>query len=191
MHQKVPRRRGAGSRLGSPSPSWRPCSLGAGAQGRPSRLGRCPPCRRRQPPRPSRRRSRSPPRALSHRPAVRWSPRRHPAHRDLGACRRLHPRQRRLRGTDREDDHAPRLSHGHVAADGRVLVAGGLINDRLDGKVSASAELYDPSSGKWTATGRMTGGALGSHRHAAARWQGARGGRLRRRRRPAGLGRAV
>lgn len=39
--------------------------------------------------------------------------------------------------------------------DGQVLVAGGLVNDRLDGKVSASAELFDPSSGKWTATKRM------------------------------------
>ena len=38
---------------------------------------------------------------------------------------------------------------------GRVLVAGGLVNDRLDGKVSASAELFDPSSGKWIATRAM------------------------------------
>ena len=46
----------------------------------------------------------------------------------------------------------------HIATllpDGRVLVAGGLVNDRLDGKVSASAELFDPSNGKWTATKRM------------------------------------
>jgi hypothetical protein len=39
--------------------------------------------------------------------------------------------------------------------DGRVLVAGGLVNDRLDGKVSASAELFDPGSGKWIATRAM------------------------------------
>jgi hypothetical protein len=39
--------------------------------------------------------------------------------------------------------------------DGRVLVAGGVINDRLDGQVSASVELYDPSSGAWTATAEM------------------------------------
>ncbi len=40
--------------------------------------------------------------------------------------------------------------------DGKVLVAGGLINDRLDGMVSAAAELFDPSSESWTATGGMT-----------------------------------
>jgi len=40
--------------------------------------------------------------------------------------------------------------------DGRVLVAGGVVNDRLDGQASAAVELYDPSSGSWTATRRMT-----------------------------------
>lgn len=40
--------------------------------------------------------------------------------------------------------------------DGRVLVAGGRINDRLDGQASSSAELYDSNSGSWTATGSMT-----------------------------------
>jgi hypothetical protein len=39
--------------------------------------------------------------------------------------------------------------------DGKVLVVGGLINDRLDGKVSAAAELFDPSSESWTVTGGM------------------------------------
>ena len=39
--------------------------------------------------------------------------------------------------------------------DGRVLVSGGLINDRLDGQVSAAAELYDPSRGSWSAAGGM------------------------------------
>ena len=42
-----------------------------------------------------------------------------------------------------------------LLGDGRVLVAGGLINDRLDGKVSAAAELYDPTSGTWSATTGM------------------------------------
>jgi len=34
-------------------------------------------------------------------------------------------------------------------------VAGGVINDRLDGWVSDSAELFDPGSGIWTASGSM------------------------------------
>ena len=40
-----------------------------------------------------------------------------------------------------------------------------------------AAELYDPGSGSWTFTGPMTERALRSHGHAAARWQGACGGR--------------
>lgn len=40
--------------------------------------------------------------------------------------------------------------------DGKVLVTGGLINDRLDGKVSAAAELYDPGSGTWSMTKAMS-----------------------------------
>ena len=40
---------------------------------------------------------------------------------------------------------------------GRVLVAGGLINDRFDGTVTAAAELFDPGSGKWIATRAMLG----------------------------------
>src|SRR6476646_9711957 len=50
---------------------------------------------------------------------------------------------------------------GHTATllpDGRVLVAGSYVNSAnpLD-----SAELYDPSSGRWTATGSMTAGRGG------------------------------
>jgi N-acetylneuraminic acid mutarotase len=46
----------------------------------------------------------------------------------------------------------------HVAVllrDGRVLVAGGAINDRLDGQILASAERYDPQAASWTAVGDM------------------------------------
>lgn len=45
--------------------------------------------------------------------------------------------------------------------DGRVLVAGGVINDRLDGQVSAAAELYDPSGRSWTATHSMIDARFG------------------------------
>ena len=43
-----------------------------------------------------------------------------------------------------------------LLADGKVLVAGGVVNDRLDGQVSAATEVYDPSSAAWTASKAMT-----------------------------------
>ena len=39
--------------------------------------------------------------------------------------------------------------------DGRVLVAGGLVDDGRDGKASALAELYDPGTASWSATKPM------------------------------------
>ena len=43
------------------------------------------------------------------------------------------------------------LSHGDAAAHGKVLVAGG-----SDGSgYLSSAELYDPATGSWTATGNF------------------------------------
>ena len=67
--------------------------------------------------------------------------------------------------------------------DGRVLVAGGY------GLHQDSAELYDPASRSWTDTGRLTEASCGADGHAAAGWQGPRGGRGGRRR--LGLRRAV
>ena len=52
----------------------------------------------------------------------------------------------------------PRPHAFHTATllpDGRVLVTGGLVNDRLDGRASAAVELYDPNSGSWTVTRKM------------------------------------
>ena len=55
---------------------------------------------------------------------------------------------------------------------GKVLVAGG-----YDGTISASAELYDPASGTWTATGSLATARI-SHGDVAAQRQGARRGRF-------------
>ena len=67
--------------------------------------------------------------------------------------------------------------HAHTATllpNGKVLVAGG-----DDGSASlASAELYDPASGTWTATGSLVTGRVRSHGDVAAQRQGARRRRL-------------
>ena len=47
--------------------------------------------------------------------------------------------------------------------DGRVLVAGGVVGDAPSTRLSATAEIYDPATGRWTPTGSMRD-ARGDHR---------------------------
>ena len=65
-------------------------------------------------------------------------------------------------------------SHGDVAAQWKVLVAGG-----LNGNPLSSAELYDPATGTWTTTGALNR-ALWPHGDVAAQRQGAGRGGLHR-----------
>ena len=51
---------------------------------------------------------------------------------------------------------------------GKVLVAGGA--GASDSSL-ASAQVYDPATGTWTATGSLIGGRYVTHRHAASEWQ--------------------
>ncbi len=60
----------------------------------------------------------------------------------------------------------PMPRRGHVAVrlrDGRVLVAGGVVGDAPSTRLSATAEIYDPATGRWTPTGSMRD-ARGDHR---------------------------
>ena len=71
---------------------------------------------------------------------------------------------------DRDGWSRPIRGLATLLRDGRVLVTGS------DG---TSSQLYDPDSGTWTATGKMLTLEPSPRGHPAARWQGARGGRLR------------
>ena len=93
----------------------------------------------------------SPTPGVSSSPAARLSAPASPArHRPARARPALQPAGR-PRGPPPGDDRGPLPGHGHAAADGKVLVAGGVNGTGA----LASAELYDPGSGTWTATGSM------------------------------------
>ena len=79
--------------------------------------------------------------------------------------RAVRPGQRDL-DRDREHGHRPVRPHGHAAARGKVLVAGGWTTTA---STTSSAELYDPTSGTWTTTGDMKASPRLPHGHAAAR----------------------
>src|SRR6266542_2855339 len=55
-------------------------------------------------------------------------------------------------GAPHDDASTDNDSYFHSNADGKVLVAGG---EDANFNVVASAELYDPASGSWTATGSL------------------------------------
>jgi N-acetylneuraminic acid mutarotase len=52
--------------------------------------------------------------------------------------------------------NTPRAGVMVLLSNGKVLVAGGITDALVNGAYTASAEIYDPSSGKWTVTGNMT-----------------------------------
>ena len=74
---------------------------------------------------------------------------------------------------DRQHERPHATTHtATLLPSGKVLVAGG-----YDGSgVLSSAELYDPASGTWTATGSMSTARCRSHGDVAALRQGVGGG---------------
>ena len=78
---------------------------------------------------------------------------------------------------DRQHGHCTRDHTATLLPNGQVLVAGGIAATPL--ATLASAELYDPATGMWTATGSMATARDVAHGDVAAEWAGA-GGRRRR-----------
>ena len=71
--------------------------------------------------------------------------------------------------------------HFHTAvllSNGKVLVAGGIGPNAYFS--TATAELYDPATGQWSATGSMSRPRECARRRAVDQWQSSRGGRLQR-----------
>ena len=59
-----------------------------------------------------------------------------------------------------------RLSQNYPLPDGRILVVGGTNTTGVDGAASifyATAEIYDPATGTWSATGSLTTGGRALH----------------------------
>ena len=67
---------------------------------------------------------------------------------------------------------ARKLHTTTLLSDGRILAVGGISNS---GNTLFSAELYDPSTGRWSATGSLSVARARSHCNAATGWTRAGG----------------